>query len=88
MSEAEKIREKYIALMNKELANLQANCKHEQPTEWMDEWWAPGHGSGMVVKQCARCGKEIERSGGRITYVHDKTQKSGLRPEVHLSAKS
>ena len=88
MSENQKIRDKYAATMNKEIEELQANCKHEKSTDWMEEWWAPGHSTGMVVKQCARCGKELERSGGRIKYVLDKTEKSGLRSEVHLSKKS
>ena len=30
-------------------------------SDWMDEYWAPGHSTGFRVKCCKRCHKELER---------------------------
>lgn len=43
------------------LKNLQENCKHEDLSNWIEEWWAPGHITGFMVKQCNTCEKIISR---------------------------
>ena len=43
------------------VALLQEYCKHENQTDWMEEQWAPGHGTGSLVKMCQVCYKIIDR---------------------------
>lgn len=31
---------------------------------WLQEWWAPGHSTGRVVRVCERCGKNMEERAG------------------------
>jgi hypothetical protein len=33
------------------------DCPHTDETDWMEEWWAPGHSTGRKVKVCANCNK-------------------------------
>jgi hypothetical protein len=33
------------------------DCPHSEETDWMEEWWAPGHSAGRKVKVCANCNK-------------------------------
>ncbi len=44
-----------------DLKILQAECKHEIISEWMDECWAPAHYSGFQVRCCESCGAQVER---------------------------
>ena len=45
----------------KEIEKLQAECKHEKKTGWMEHQWAIGHGSGFEVKLCEDCHKVVRR---------------------------
>ena len=56
MNAAERLCEQY----QRELKQLQEICPHEQLTDWMEEWWAPGHSTGRKVKACANCNKIIQ----------------------------
>jgi len=40
----------------KEIEKLQAECPHKRATKWIEEHWAPGHGTGRLVKMCHQCG--------------------------------
>lgn len=42
---------------DKQVRKLQATCKHERVSDWMEEWWAPGHSTGASVKHCKICNK-------------------------------
>jgi|WetSurMetagenome_2_1015567.scaffolds.fasta_scaffold804508_2 hypothetical protein len=42
----------------KKVLQLQMMCKHNK-TEWMDSYWAPGHG-GKKILLCKRCHKTLE----------------------------
>lgn len=52
---AEELRDKF----EKDLKELQDACKHEE-SEWMEDYWAPGHYSGMV-NVCNYCEKILEK---------------------------
>ncbi len=56
MNAAQRLREQY----RRELQSLQEGCPHEQLTEWMEEWWAPGHSTEREVRTCANCDKVVE----------------------------
>lgn len=51
MNAAEKLYQQY----QRELKQLQDTCPHEQLTDWVEEWWAPGHTTGRRVRACANC---------------------------------
>jgi len=72
----------------REIAELQEQCKHTTLTAWLEEWWAPGHSTGRAVKCCEVCEKIIERkppipriSGECVmevkTHFYDKTHHNG-----------
>jgi hypothetical protein len=42
--------ERLYAQYQKDLQHLQETCPHEQLADWMEEWWAPGHGTGRKEK--------------------------------------
>ena len=42
----------------KEIEDLQSECKHEDVSDWMMYQWAPGHFSHNV-KACLFCGKIV-----------------------------
>lgn len=67
----------------KEIENLQANCKHEEISDWMEQMWAPGHFSGPRVKVCEICGKVVETKQSRA-WCGDGTKVSstGLPPNL------
>lgn len=44
-----------------EVENLQENCPHTKLSKWMDECWAPAHGTGFQVKTCNVCGKVVQK---------------------------
>ncbi len=56
MNAAQKLYKEY----QKELAQLQATCPHAKLTDWIEEWWAPGHPTGRKVQMCANCDKVIQ----------------------------
>lgn len=39
--------------------------KHQE-SEWMEEWWALGHGTGNLVKRCLRCNELLDKKSGRV----------------------
>lgn len=47
----------------KEIEELQRKCKHPKKmhSDWLSEYWAPGHMSDFQVMICRHCGKEINR---------------------------
>jgi hypothetical protein len=55
MNKAQKLHADY----EEALKHLQETCLHEQSTDWIDEWWAPGHSTGRQVKCCLECGKVV-----------------------------
>jgi hypothetical protein len=56
MKEAKKLHEEY----QKKLKHLQQTCPHEKQSDWMEEWWAPGHSTGRMVKVCSNCNKVLQ----------------------------
>jgi hypothetical protein len=52
--------ERLYAQYQKDLQHLQETCPHEQLTDWMEEWWAPGHGTGRKVRACTNCNKVLQ----------------------------
>ena len=56
MNAAERLYEQY----QRDLRHLQDTCPHEHLTDWMEEWWAPGHSTGRKVRACANCNKVVE----------------------------
>ena len=44
----------------KEMYDLQAKCKHNKISKWMDYMWAIGH-FGYPVKVCEFCGKIVKQ---------------------------
>ncbi len=56
-------RKNAAALLHEEyqqrLRALQESCPHLALTEWMEQWWAPGHSTGRRVQLCAECDKVI-----------------------------
>jgi len=59
MLTAKSIRDK----CNKDILELQNNCNHPS-SKWMNEEFAPAHGTGCTVKVCDICEKVLERKGG------------------------
>ena len=47
----------------REIEALQQKCRHKKLSGWMEQWWAPGHGTGKVVKVCEFCGKVVKEKG-------------------------
>jgi hypothetical protein len=56
MNAAERLCEQY----QRDLRHLQESCPHDQLTDWMEEWWAPGHSTGRKVKACTNCNKVVQ----------------------------
>ncbi len=54
---AEEMRKRH----QQELNRLKEECKHPEISDWMEEWWAPAHGTGFQVKTCKACEKVIAR---------------------------
>ena len=44
-----------------EIQTLQDNCKHDNVSDWIEYFWAPGHFGGYV-KMCRFCGKTVLKS--------------------------
>ena len=57
MITAKELKEKY----DKDLKELQENCKHEDITHWINSMYAPGHYGVWKVKQCNSCWKILQR---------------------------
>lgn len=57
MNAAARLYEEY----QQKLKQLQdKDCPHSEETDWMEEWWAPGHRTGRKVKVCANCNKVMQ----------------------------
>jgi RNA polymerase subunit RPABC4/transcription elongation factor Spt4 len=56
MNAAERLYKQY----QRDLKRLQETCPHEKLTDWMEEWWAPGHSTGREVKSCTHCNKVVQ----------------------------
>jgi hypothetical protein len=56
MNAAQRLYEQY----QKDLKHLQETCPHEQLTDWMEEWWAPGHSTEREVRACTNCDKVLQ----------------------------
>jgi hypothetical protein len=56
MNAAERLYEQY----QRDLKRLQEACPHDHLTDWMEEWWAPGHSTGRSVRACANCNKVVQ----------------------------
>jgi len=58
---------------DRDMEELQANCEHEEPSEWIDVMWAPGHYTDYRIKECPICGKVLFKmktcEGCSKTYV-------------------
>ena len=46
-----------------EVEALQEGCSHPRISDWVEEYWAPGHSTGYLVRYCKSCGKIVERKG-------------------------
>jgi hypothetical protein len=57
MNKAADLHEDY----EKKLKELQETCPHEEMSDWMEEWWAPGHSTGYQVKTCNECNKILSK---------------------------
>jgi len=53
---------------NKKVESLQSSCKHKNLTPWLEEWWAPGHSTGNVVKICRKCNKVIKKTNSSVNH--------------------
>jgi hypothetical protein len=84
MTEAQKIRDKYNGLMQKEIEQLQQDCTHKK-TEWLGVMWAPGHMTNYLNKDCVRCGKTLEQREGWIETILDEKATGGIRFATHFS---
>ena len=56
MNAAQRLYDQY----QRQLKDLQTSCPHQKSTEWMEEWWAPGHSTGRQVKACTDCNLVIQ----------------------------
>lgn len=55
--------EKLKKEFNQKTKQLQKKCKHTELTDWMEIWWAIGHGTGNYCRTCKICNKEIHWKG-------------------------
>ncbi|HEY3405392.1 MAG TPA: hypothetical protein VGK59_18535 [Ohtaekwangia sp.] len=56
-----------------DLKELQANCGHPEISDWMEEQWAPAHGTGVEVRVCKNCNITIDRRG--MVEFYDPNEK-------------
>ncbi len=82
MSELAKIREIMDNKFQELKVELQSGCDHEKISDWMEIHWAPGHGTGKLIKECERCGFQMDEANGMVRFVPDDTHPSGLKQEV------
>ncbi len=59
MLTAKEIRKK----CDEEIKKLQEVCDHSE-NEWMNEYWAPAHSTGRIVRACTICEKTLEVKSG------------------------
>lgn len=85
MSELKKIRDLMDKKFQELKEELQSGCEHEKISDWMEVHWAIGHTTGTMVKNCERCGIQMEKTSGFIEFVHDKSEPSGLKRKVSFT---
>jgi hypothetical protein len=56
-SEFKKLENEY----NKKLKLLQKKCPHKRKTNWIEQFWAPGHSSNVWFRKCKRCDLILEK---------------------------
>jgi len=68
-----------------DIKQLQKTCPHKKLSEWMDEWWGIGHGTGYTVKTCNKCKKVIKRQHTHylIQQLNLKTRKPTNECKCH-----
>ena len=52
-----------------EIEVLQRECVHEDISDWMPHYWAPGHSSHYEVKVCQGCGKVVETNKPEMQII-------------------
>jgi hypothetical protein len=50
---------------------LRKECPHDNLSEWMDEYWAPAHSTGCMVKCCNFCSQIVRRIKPKMTIVQE-----------------
>jgi hypothetical protein len=48
------------------LKQLQEECRHENVSDWMPQYWAPGHTGGQMVRVCEVCAKVVETKNQQV----------------------
>lgn len=56
---AESLLKKY----KRDLMDLQKSCTHKKVSDWVNEYWAPGHSTGRMIRICNRCESIVEMRG-------------------------
>jgi len=46
---------------DRKVKELREKCDHSDVTDWIEEYWAPAHSNGCMVKICNICKKEVAR---------------------------
>jgi hypothetical protein len=57
MNAAQKLYTEY----QEKLKQLQQSCPHDKLSDWMEEWWAPGHATDFEVRVCENCEEVVSR---------------------------
>jgi hypothetical protein len=76
MTKIEEINERH----KKEIEELRSNCKHKSLSDWIEEYWAPGHTTGFQVRVCNECGEIVKRSHIRCECMNKKYYKGDIIP--------
>ncbi len=75
--------------LNKEyemtLALVQKACKHEEISDWCDEWWAIGHSTGRRVKHCLHCRKRVEVDESALYNMRKQQLKNNKHWKKHMT---
>jgi len=48
-----------LARHKREIEELQESCPHNGLSDWLEEQWAIGHGTGREVMICTECNKVV-----------------------------
>lgn len=51
MNDYDKLKEEF----DSKVEVLQNICNHAEITDWIEEQWAIGHSTGLLIKQCKNC---------------------------------
>jgi len=69
----------------KKVEKLQANCKHEDVSDWVEEWWAINHPTGWKLRVCMFCNKKISRKTLCVTCSKELVEGVDVIKEVGSS---